>query len=260
MEFQKCFPELNGAKAETCDTDPPDGFLTHNGKKIAVELTELIWDNDSNGRSKKAQESLAEYIVSIAEEKYSKRALPVLYTSISFVDNYGLNKHSSDLALLSQDKDLLSDYLVEKIIQHIPDEPDQLIQIPDYNEFGDRLLHQKIESIWIGKYSSLDKNCWTTSGGGCIPDITTDKLKAYITKKNKGLTKYKANYDEAWLVLIEYWSDLSGYFSFRDIDEILKTRFDSGFDRIFIFRSRRNEIIELSLLKNIEGGKPLDSI
>lgn len=243
--FQESFIEIQEAVIHQVQNDPPDSYFLLNDKKISIELTEIIWDKDKDGVNKKEQESLANQIVQIAERKYEKLGLPPLYTSISFIDQYGLLKWGDVTILTPTDKEKLSDYIVQKVIEFTPHQMDELIEVPLWNESGDRLMDEKIDSLYISKHEYLDSNCWTTSGGECIPDITYEKLDSIIQKKNIALLKYKNNFNESWLVIVEYWDDISGYFGFRFIDEFLEKSFKSQFDRVFILRSRRREIIEL---------------
>lgn len=245
--FKESFHEIHDAEICLIENDPPDGYLKSNNKKISIELTEIFWDEDKDGINKKEQESLSQQIVDIAKKKYEELGLPPLYTSISFIDQFGLNKFNEITKLTPSDKESLSDYLVSKIGEFLPIENEEMIEIPIYDEFGNRIINEKIDSIWISRSQALDENCWTTSGGGCIPDITYDKLNRIIQKKNKGLNKYKNDFDESWLVIVEYWNDISGYYGFRFIDEFLEKKFQSQFDRVFILRSRRREIIELKI-------------
>lgn len=245
--FKECFGEISAAEISILDNDPPDGVIRINGKNISVELTQIFWDSDTNGLNKKAQESLADIIMDLAERKYTKLGMTPVQVNVSFIDKYGLDKYGNPNRLNSSDKERLSDYIVAKVIEYIPLEENELFEVPMYNANYERILDPKIESIYITQYSCLTENCWSADGGGTIPPITVDKICNAIDKKNKDLYRYKAVYNESWLVVIEDWTGISGYFSFLNSEELRKEKFKSPFNRIFILRGKRREVIELQV-------------
>ena len=244
--FKECFSSIADAEISIIENDPPDGVMQVGAKEISIELTQIFWDEDVDGINKKAQENLADIIMDLAQMKYQRLNLPPLQVNVSFVDKYGLKMNNSNSRLYSTDKETLSDYIVEKVIKNLPITNEVFIEIPEYNNRWERILNAKIHRINISRFPELTENCWTASGAGVIPLITFEKINESIQKKNKRLSKYEKVYDENWLVIIEDWNGLSGYFNFRNAEELLKKDFESDFNRIFILRSRRKELIELN--------------
>ncbi len=247
--FKECFSSIAVAEISIIENDLPDGMIQVGDKKISVELTQIFWDEDADGVNKKAQENLADIIMDLAEMKYQRYNLPPLQVNVSFVDKYGLNKNDNNKRLYSTDKEALSDYIVEKVIKHLPASNEAFIEIPEYNNNWERILDPKIHRIYISRFPELTENCWAVSGAGVIPFITVEKINEIIQKKSNRLVSYKNLYNKAWLVIIEDWNGLSGYFNFRNAEELLKKDFKSDFDRIFILRSRRKELIELNIVQ-----------
>ena len=114
-----------------------------------------------------------------------------------------------------------------------------------------RILDPKIENIFIERFSNLSENCWSADTGGVLPHITIDKLCNAISIKDKKLDVYRKKFDKSWLVIVEDWIGMSGYFSFRNCEEVLNNKFITKFDRVFILRGKSREVIELKLLNTV---------
>ena len=247
--FCEYFSEINGAKFSILKNDPPDGEIQIGDKKISIELTQIFWDTDKDGFNKKAQESTADIIMDLAEKKYNDLGLTPLQVNVSFVDKYGLEKYGDTSRLNSSDKEKLSDYIVKKVIECSSISEDKMFEVPQYDDYGKRLLDAKIESIYITRYSFIDENCWSADGGGIIPSITIDKINEAVSKKNADLKGYNHLYDQSWLVIVEDWIGISGYFSFRNAEDVIDNSFETEFDRVFILRRKERKVIELKITR-----------
>jgi hypothetical protein len=247
--FKKLFESDNDVNIKLIENDPPDAECFVDGKRIAIELTELIWDLDVDGINKKAHESTGKMIVDMARIEYEKLSLPPIYVSVSFNDNYGLKKDGKNLQLYSEDKKRLSSYIVKKVIEYIPEEANKWTKVPEYNENWERIIDDKISKIRIAKLDVLDENCWVTGGAASIPILTYEKLLDPIKAKERKLDAYRNRFDEVWLVIVEGWDELAGYFDFRNLNEIQKESVPSEFNRVFVLQSNKSELIELNLAK-----------
>jgi hypothetical protein len=245
--FKECFSSIADFEISIIENDPPDGLIKVGAKEISIELTQIFWDEDVDGVNKKAQENLADIIMDLAQMKYQRFNLPPLQVNVSFVDKYGLKKGNSNARLYPTDKEILSDYILEKVIKNLPISNEASIEIPEYNNRWERILNPKIHSIDVSRFPELTENCWAANGAGVIPLITFEKINETIQKKNIRLSNYENAYDENWLVIIEDWDGLSGYFNFRNAEELFKRNFESEFTRVFILRSGRKELIELNI-------------
>jgi hypothetical protein len=243
--FKECLSSIASAEVSIIENDPPDGMIQIGDKNVAIELTQVFWDEDADGVNKKAQESIADKIMDLAVTKYRRLNLPPLQVNVSFVDRYGFNKKDNE-RLFSTDKEDLSDYILEKVIKYLPVSTEAFVEVPECNNYLEQAFNSKIHHIYISRISELEENCWAANGAGIIPRITFEKINEAIQKKNNGLVNYKNLYDQTWLVIIEDWNGLSGYFNFRGSEELLKRVYKSDFDRTFILRSRRKELIELN--------------
>lgn len=247
--FKKLFESDSVVNFKLIENDPPDAECFVDGKRIAIELTELIWDLDVDGINKKAHESTGEMIVDMARIEYEKLSLPPIHVKVSFNDNYGLIKDGKNLQLYSTDKKRLSSYIFKMIIEYIPEEAYKPTMVPEYNENWERIMDDKISNIIITKLDVLDENCWVTGGAALVPILTYEKLHDPIKAKERKIDTYRNRFDEVWLVIVEGWSELAGYFDFRNLDEIQKKCVRSEFNRVFVIRSNKSELIELNLVK-----------
>lgn len=247
--FKSLFQSDGDIDIKLIEKDPPDAEVFIEGKKIAIELTELTWDKDADGINKKAHESTGEMIVDMARIEYEKLSLSPIYVSVSFNDNYGLIKEGENLQLYSKDKKRLSSYIVKKVIEYIPEEANKWTQVPEYNENWERIIDDKISNIRIAKLDVLDENCWVTSGAASIPMVTYEKLLEPIRAKEGKLDTYRDLFDEVWLVIVEGWGELAGYFDFRKLNEIQEQKVRTEFNKVFVLRSNMSELIELNLTK-----------
>ena len=244
--FKKYFVEVKDLSINLIENDPPDGSLILNSQRISIELTELYWDNDSEGLNKKAQESLSDQIMTISQKKYESLNLPPAHVGISFKDNYGKYwPYRSDENLNSFDKERLSEHIVQKIIEYFPASDSGCIEVSEFNNNLERLLDPKLSSISITRYPKAIGNCWFTGSGGPIPEITFDIIDNCISKKSGILKRYKPLYDINWLVIVEHWKNMSGWFEFESADEVINSKYEFDFDRVFILRCWKEKVIEL---------------
>jgi hypothetical protein len=242
--FKKYFVEVKDVGINLEENDPPDGSLILNSRRISIELTELYWDNDSEGVNKKAQESLSGQIITIAQKKYENLNLPPAHVGVSFKDNYGKYwPYRSDNNLNSLDKEKLSEHIVQKIIEYFPASDSGCIEVNEFNNNLERLLDPKLSSISITRYPKAIGNCWFTGSGGSIPEITFEIIANCISKKSNILKRYGSLYDNNWLVIVERWNNMSGWFEFAD--EVITSKYKFDFDKVFILRCWEGEVIEL---------------
>lgn len=250
--FKKCLIEIEDIEIHIIKNDPPDSYLDINDKKISIELTELYWEVDKEGLNKKAQESLSSQIIAIAQKKYENLNLPPAHVAISFKDNYGKYRpYRSDDNLNSSDKERLSDYIVQKIIEYFPISDSGRIEIDEFDNNSARLLDSKLNYINITRYPQASGNCWFIGSGGSIPEITFEIIANSVAKKNAILKRYKHFYDSNWLVIVERWNNMSGWFEFESADEIINSKYEFDFDRVFILRCWEGTVIELNKLNKI---------
>lgn len=258
--LKNCLTEIKDANISLVENDPPDGSFTLDGKKVSIELTELYWDEDNEGLNKKAQESLSGQIISIAQKKYENLNLQPVHVGVSFKDNYGRQRpYRSNDSLRSSDKEKLSDHIVQMVIKYFPASDSGNVQIDEFDNNCERILDAKLNDISITRYPQATGNCWFTGNGGLIPEITFEIIADCISKKNKRLKFYKHLYEINWLVIIERWNNMSGWFEFEFADKILNSNYEFDFDRIFILRCWEGTVIELKKLNRKQNVQECDA-
>lgn len=81
-----------------------------------------------------------------------------------------------------------------------------------------------------------------------IPEITVELLQGVINSKNDKEYDLEG-LDACWLLIHEGSGGISTEFDIEFSGEALNFRYESNFDRIYIFNSSENQIIELNLVR-----------
>ena len=91
--------------------------------------------------------------------------------------------------------------------------------------------------------NSLTTPCWSLPYASFIPESTAEALQAVIGNKAPNLAAYRKRADDVWLVII---SGTQGLLSMLDLDAgLLDAEYETGFDRLFLFRTFSGEVHEL---------------
>lgn len=229
-----------------CRKDPPSTdylLTTTENLKIGIELTEIFVD-----------EKLKQ--VSSEKEKLTDSVLKKLSIILPFTFSINIDLDSkkpfekrSKVKLVDQIVSLCVDEFYE-----LSNYEHKRIENIDYNlneceaEIKRRLLNggyrnlpQGIKNISIHRYDSVAKSWNRQSEGGGVPRLTLDILNKTLTKKECKIQKY-SKCDQLWLIIKE-GNYFAGYFDDVNVNAPISTMFD----KVFLFRTKNQEIIDLTL-------------
>lgn len=235
--------------AKTIKSEAPDFlFKTNYDQSLAMEITKLIVKN-KNLRFSQDLTRIGNQLCKEIMKKYNIKVSML-------IDKYDKRKFSSNLAdqiNLAYDpgfsemppKDIFKAKLRKFIDKNI-----------------DKLRKNAFTKDWIevcNEYYQISLNCFpsmTTTGkydcrvnnAGWVKINPLDELQDCIDKKNKKAEKYRINNDKCFLLVIVPDSKIGNYCSFTD--ELLKHKFISNFDSVFLYEEDRNVSWDLATCQN----------
>lgn len=223
-EFRKLLP--NFPEGSYNQTESPDFILESKSKKIGIEITEVFQDSHL-GHSKFQQRSSVRHNFTMKLIGMLQAEIPfTFHVNIYFNDHHHLGKNEEKEILLQlyncckEPLSILNNY--------------EAIEIDDF-----RILPRTINSIRINRYDGLDASFDEKPDGGIVSNLEIKHLEPHLRDKDLKLRKYQ-KCDEYWLIIRE-GNYYAGSFKFVDLDLPLK----SEFDKVFLFRTNQNEILEL---------------
>lgn len=215
---------------EQPDPPLPDVIIEAGGRKIGIELTELII-NDSEKRKEVIQESVLKEAQKEFEERY---ALP-LHVTVSFTDSL------EDKGLK---KKLVAEHLAEIIIHQISQIKDELKNQESFSINLNRLNNQYFHSISIFYLSKLTIPCWSPLNSFWVPELPHIYIQEVITQKSKKVKGYLSGCEEVWLLILENGSPSSYFDNYENVESIV---FESAFSKTIIGRIPQEDLINLKV-------------
>lgn len=204
-------------------SETPDFVVHEINKSISVEITTLI--HQDLIEKERFKEKLIQEARSIFKKKYNDE-IEVL---ISFSDMPIITKTKG---FQSYAQDLMS--LIEKMF--LPNRNYQFRissrDMVDINEY--------IETITISNINQYDQ--WQSFGAFKVGYINVEWIKQVISEKEKLIVKYDKRSDENWLLLVCNFGFKSDTHRFDDLNS--KT-FESKFDKVYLYKYRDKEVIQL---------------
>lgn len=224
LRFKESFTDF--PEGILCFDDNPDVLVKTQEGFYGIEHTRLYYG------TLKEQESLEQRIADRAKEMYESTGAPPLYVTVLF---------DSKVKLGVKDIDLIAADLNGMVHQHIPAVGEHLMLE------GWRFISQRCSpSISVIFIDRPDKSCemfWGVGRGGAVPDLASEQIRERIQDKETELSRYLSKCFKVWLLIVEDGFSPSSYFVISD--EIKNQVYKSSFDRIFLFRNFRCEVIEL---------------
>jgi hypothetical protein len=206
----------------------PDIIVETQDKKIGIEITALILDEEEKQRESD-QDSILKEAQKLFEEKYQ---LP-LHVTVSFeeVANWKqLNRRQ------------IAHFIASNVMRFVA----QIRSLPQYEtQFDfhlDDIAHSHIQSIDIFYLDRLTMPCWSPLASFWVPSVPIEKIQKVINRKSKNVTGYLKGCDEVWLLIIETGSP-SSYF--EHFDKLKENTFASDFSRTLIGRISKGELLVL---------------
>ncbi len=208
-------------------TESPDFTLQLEEKIIGVELTEIF--QDSTDKDSKLQKKSSDGI------SFTEDFIKEIQPNIPF--KFAVNFHFSRFHPIRkfERQNLIKEISKICIPSLIRLHNKEFLDFDYYNG-----IPEQIDLIQFSRYDALNESYNSRSEGGIVRSLTSEPLQKVINKKEKKLRNYSPC-DEYWLVIRE-GNYYAGSFS-DDIDEEITVK--SNFDRIFLLRTKKEELIIL---------------
>lgn len=209
------------------EQEAPDFIVNLDERKIGVELTEIFQDSHL-GVSKMKQESsdnnrFTEDLIALIQPDIPFTFLIEIY----FNKNFPIKK-SKKQEILKELQGICVNAMID-----LPN--NKHLELDNYYDN----LPNEIEEVNVYRYDGMEESIDSRPEGGPVSPLRIDHLKTILTNKESKLSFYGVC-DQQWL-LIREGNYFSGSFSNVEID----FKIDSPFDKIFLFRTKTREIIEL---------------
>jgi hypothetical protein len=229
--LEKFLPQLFHAVAYSL-TQPmpplPDVVVEVHGRRIGIELTDLIPD-ESARRMEKLQESILIEAQRVFENKCS---LP-LHVTVGF--SQAINQKGLRIQQLGQQ---LAD-IVWRFVE--PRKGLAAYQEQFYFQI-DCHTNDYFHDVGIFYLNRITAACWSPIMSFWVPTAPTDSIQEIIRRKSRNVPGYLTGCDEVWLLIFETGSP-SSYFSYYE--QLRGNFFDSTFSRTLIGRIANEELVEL---------------
>ena len=201
--------------------ESPDFLLDGEGKRIGVELTELILS------ALRARESLENLIINTAREFYEERGGPPLIVDVKF---------QTRLTVSRRDAGNIGNHLGKAVFEHV-----------QQGEGVGRIIGSQLPSVInSANFAELlpgARAVWGANRFGAMPDVSVDVIQSALEKKSLRLTEYKKVCDEAWLLIcIEDFQPSTWY---QIEGKALNWKYETSFDRVYILDYQNGRSVRL---------------
>lgn len=234
QHFRKSFNEF--PKGEVASSEAPD-FLVNGGEgTVGVELTEYFRPPPEGARPFQEQESLWEQVTEKAERFYTQLGWPPVDVAVRPHPYHSLSPGSVES---------VGRRLAVAVRSRLPP-VNSTLRVKDC--WDDTLVPDAIHSFRIAHFEILENPAFHFGQGTFVPTLNVEGVQAQLDNKNPKCSNYRRSCDEAWLVVvIDGWRTSST----TDIgNDVRSARFDSEFDRAFLFECVGGKVTEL---ETIEG-------
>lgn len=239
QRFKELYP--NFPPSDFVYQDSPDVILnTDNSKKIGVEITEAIYDQEFMKKSEfqiKFNENVLEKVEKNIPFKFS---LSIRLHETKLISSSNYDRIINEVVDVCYEEFLDLDNLQRKEVSNLgstQEFPEHVKEIL-YNQ-GYRSLPLGVKSIRLGRNDTINKSYHPKHKTGWVPNFQPEFLDTILLKKHKALEKYQPC-DQQWLVIGEAF-DFVSYFDNINIP----TPVISKFDKIFLVRNWENVVLAL---------------
>lgn len=211
--------------------ESPDFKLISTHHKVGVELTELTNEKKPNYDFPLTQIfTLEEQITEQAQKYFSENKNIHLTLGINFERNFKCKKN--EINELAKE--------IARIVEFETSKFD--LQNKKYFQI-EYCLPEQINCIMVSYSPKNDDSVWYSPQGGIIPEISNKQIEALINKKSKFIPKYRMKVDSIYLLIVEGFIPISWFSEFKNWD---KSKITTDFDKVFLLRSRKNKLYELT--------------
>ena len=206
----------------------PDAIIHVNGKKIGIEMTALILDEQAREREAKQDALLNE-----AQKLFEEQLQLPLHVTVDFSESGNWrNLERKQVAILLAD-------VIKRCVLGVKDLPGSQTEFTIRTE---AFIHPCIHSVSIFFLNRLTVPCWTPITTFWVPSAPVEKIQEIINRKSKNVIGYLAGCDEVWLLLLETGSPSSYFDHYEKLQEVT---FESDFSRTLIGRISKGDLLLL---------------
>jgi hypothetical protein len=209
------------------EQEAPDFIVSLDDKKIGIELTEVF--QDSHLGISKLKQSSSE------GSSFTEDLIALMQPYIPFTFSIGIHFNKNVPIKKSTKKEILKNLEEICVPAMINLQDHEHLELENYYHN----LPNQIDDIHIYRFDGMGESIDFRPEGGSVATLTISHVKTVLENKENKLSSY-TNCDEQWL-LIREGNYYSGSFSDVEVDLPIK----SQFDKVFLFRTRTNEILEL---------------
>lgn len=215
------------------EDEKPDFIIEVEGKKIGVEVTELLISDKM-----KQHESTVSIICKKTQEKLQANLTDkYLQVSPGFKRLPSINRLN---------RESFSDKLVEAVLNNLPNEDSAMITLRNTYE-NDDVIPDELNYMHIITSPTMTKHFVKEVDGGYFEEDLLNKFQNILNKKEKKLSRYVKRYDDIWLLITAQGFNASSLVDPSD-ESILHT-YKSSFDKAFYFQLFDKSFFELKLDK-----------
>ncbi|MGN7784470.1 hypothetical protein ACTJIJ_08085 [Niabella sp. 22666] len=208
-------------------TEAPDYIIKLKDLKVGLELTEIFQDSDE--KFSELQRNSSDW------KTFTEGFITKLQPHIDFKFMVGID-FSRFHSIKKSEKHSVLSKLVESCVPKLKGLQNREHLDLDYYDS----VPEQIDSVHFSRYDALPESMNYQPEGGTVRELTSAVLQTVIDKKDKKLRTYSPC-DEYWL-LIREGNYYAGSFSDEIAEPLVIT---SAYDKVFLFRTRKNEIISL---------------
>ncbi|MEQ9437484.1 MAG: hypothetical protein RIG62_00505 [Cyclobacteriaceae bacterium] len=248
--FWDCQQDYSQGAPEKQAPPEPDFFVQTSQGLIGIEHTRLMRQTDQRGVSPVAHSITANDIIELAEQEFNCLSDIPLFVEVSFRSDYGLIRGDKPLFLGNADIQPLSKFITDFVVNNIPPAKtrkrfESFDRVTRKNRFP-----EKIRSISIENADHYKVSNWQAPEAGAVARIfESDAFQIRLKEKNDKPKNYKGAYYQIWLVMVD---DARHYPTSFNYDDSQIPTLASPFDRIFIFKSATDKILELNVNKSTQ--------
>lgn len=224
------FPEGDIVPGES-----PDFTVEATGGRIGIEVVGLFRNElDSGGLPRRARERLQDKSLWEAKRLYEARteALPFVEVGVHWSPHAPVAK-----ARLGE----IAGALADLVATNLPDQGDHARL--GYPHPVWKTLPKEVDHLFVSCPASLPENAWGSSRGDAVPTLIADGLQEAIDGKEGKLASYRKSRSEVWLLIVS--DGLAPSNNFELAPEVERTRFSTGFDRVFYMHYSKGLVLEL---------------
>lgn len=214
------------------ESDPPDIYIIDNNKKISFELTEL----HKNGLLAAIENQKKKIIFEV------KKRLDNLLNSRFNVKTVEVKIFFDNVSITNQECDVISKQISEIVLenmQFLPTETLNSYKIYTYDKIKAVYMILINGAIFENNEIWPPTNRVIDNSGNTVAYNYIDLLEGLVARKNKNLSKYAANFEINNLII--FINRRKNNQCFEITDEILKYKFNTNFNEIFLCDLYKNE-------------------